>query len=161
MSLMSYAFCPLCERSLKSSQSYCEVCQKHIEEARTKSSCHNSIYGDRIIYAFRYVGIIRQWMLKYKYGRQFALSKLFAKELWHVIQQHLDWKDLALVPVPTSWHKLFQRRYHPAELISFELHLCSQLKIFPKVLQKKWCWMDQSQSGLSRINRQFNPSLHF
>ncbi len=162
MFLTNQAFCPICESSIQPNDNvFCALCQNHIEESKTKSPCHTSLYGDRILYAFRYVGIIRQWMLKYKYGKHFVFSRLFAQELWKVVQQYLDWKDLLLIPVPTTWNKLLQRKHHPAELIAYELHLCSQLKILPTALRKRWSWTDQSQSSSSRINRLYNPNLLF
>ncbi len=153
--------CQVCANIFQKTALTCPACLKELKASLCLKYYRTSLYGDRIFYAFRYVDFVRKAMLAYKYSRCYQLSRILGEGLWKVMHQHLEVQGSVVLPVPTSWHKIFTRKFNPPDLIAKELAHHAELKMMPQILRKKWHWMELKQSGLSQEKRHANPTLVF
>lgn len=91
----------------------CENCYNSLERLKIKESKKQNL-----IYIFRYKGIIRNLIIKYKFNNNAYLSNLFAEvilkdEYYLKIFNNYDY----IIPVPMYKEKKKQRGYNQTELI--------------------------------------------
>ena len=93
----------------------CENCYKSLERLKINQ---NKISKKKVIYIFRYKGIIRNLIIKYKFNNCAYLSNLFAEiilndEYYLELFNNYDY----IIPVPMYKEKKKQRGYNQTELI--------------------------------------------
>ncbi len=151
--------CQVCAHLFHGTALTCPACLKELKASLCLKYYRTSLYGDRIFYAFRYVDFVRRAMLAFKYSRCFQLSRVLGEGLWKVMHQHMEFQGSIILPVPTTWNKIFTRKFNPPELIAIEFASHAGLKTMPQILKKKWSWTEQKQSGSSQAKRHSNPTL--
>jgi ComF family protein len=153
--------CPICLNETSRAYQACPTCSDQLDKARCILPLRQTPLGDWVMFAFHYVDLTRDLMLKFKYRKAFYLSRFFAQELWKTIQAYYPWQKSVIVPVPSSVHRLFRRKYQPVELLAQSLHVCSGLPLYSKLLFKNFSLQDREQKGLRTQERMKNPSLSF
>jgi predicted amidophosphoribosyltransferase len=153
--------CPICNETGAYNITSCENCKEELEKALASFPLVQTLYGDQVLFAFRYVDFSRKMMLSFKYGKCFHLSRLFAEALWGAIKNHIPLQGGAIVPVPSSWIKMYRRKHNPTELIAREFNTCSGIPLHTQLLRKRMQFNDISQAGLNRMERFANPSVEF
>lgn len=126
----------------------CPTCFNSIPENRTL--CHNCLElpseFDRMGAAFDDQGAAASLLKCFKYGNQPHLAKGMAAFLAVQFTQ-LDWPlPDALIPVPLSWTRWFERGYNQSDLLAQELGKYLNLPIWRPLKRKSG---DFSQSSLT------------
>lgn len=77
-----------------------------------------SIYWEKLLYCFKYKGIIRKYILKYKFGSKPYLSNFFVNQILNnkKLYEILKLYDI-IIPVPMEKVKKQKRGYNQTELI--------------------------------------------
>lgn len=80
---------------------------------------NQKFYWDKLIYVFKYDGIVRKTLLEYKFNSKPYISNFFSYEILKSkkVYENLKLCDI-IVPVPMDKKKLRKRGYNQAELIS-------------------------------------------
>ena len=155
------SFCPICLKEVTHSLEPCPTCSDQLDKARCLLPLRQTQFGDWVMFAFHYVDLTRNLMLNFKYRKAFYLSRFFAQELWKTIQSYFPWQKSIIIPVPSSMHKILQRKYQPVDMLAQSLSSCSGLPFNSKLLYKNLSLQDQGQKGLKPQARLSNPSLSF
>lgn len=97
---------------------------------------NQKFYWDKLLYAFEYKGIVRKYVLEYKFGSKPYISNFFAYELLKSkkVYEILKFCDI-IIPVPLDKKKQRQRGYNQSELIAKILAEKSRIS-FQNVLLK-------------------------
>ena len=153
--------CPLCLQGVSRSYEPCPECSEQLDKARCLIPLRQTQFGDWVMFAFHYVDLTRNLMLKFKYRKAFYLSRFFAQELWKTIYASYPWQKSVIVPVPSSVQRILHHKYQPVELLAQSLHSCSGLPLYSRLLYKNFTLQDRRQKGLKTQERRKNPSLSF
>jgi Predicted amidophosphoribosyltransferases len=146
--------CGICDEIC--SLSICNKCRKEIDKFRRNKIKH---YKDKSyelhIFIFKYDGVIRDRLLKYKFNGKSYLYKMFSnsilenKKICDIIKQ-----NDGIISVPIHKKRLFERGYNQSELISKEISKRLGIEDFSECLIKNR--NTKSQSELSKSERKTN-----
>ena len=130
--ILDFIYPPVCGICGKLGQDYlCKKCQKILESQAKFAIDKNQDYNQNFnkhLYIFKYEGIIRNTIIKYKFNEKSYLYKTFVNfllknEKFFKILESYD----TIIPVPISKKRKKQRGYNQSELIAKEL--ANKLKI--------------------------------
>lgn len=112
-------------------------------------------YFNELIYLFKYEGLIRQFILDYKFNEKSYLYKTFADIFLknEKIFENIKKYD-TIIPVPISKKRFTERGYNQSELIVKELAKKTNLELLNNCLIKTKNIIEQSK--LSKEDRQKN-----
>ena len=132
----------------------CKKCSIKIKQYEINNNC-TSIYFDEIYSIFKYEGIIRDTLIKYKFQNKSYIYKTFSKIILNneKICGFLKKYDI-IIPVPIHKKRKLIRGYNQTELIAREIANNTNLQLENKVLFKQKNII--SQSELSKIRRKEN-----
>lgn len=113
------------------------------------------IYWEKLLYCFKYKGIIRKYILKYKFGSKPYLSNFFANQILNnkKLYEILKLYDI-IIPVPMEKNKKQKRGYNQTELIA-KLIAENQEILYEENLLKK-IKDTKTQSTLKKKERKNN-----
>ena len=113
------------------------------------------IYWEKLLYCFKYKGIIRKYILKYKFGSKPYLSNFFANQILNnkKLYEILKLYDI-IIPVPMEKYKKQKRGYNQTELIA-KLIAENQEILYEENLLKK-IKDTKTQSTLKKKERKNN-----
>ena len=133
----------------------CIVKIKQYEIENKKNYNNKKMYFDEFYSIFKYEGIIRDTLIKYKFQNKAYLYKTFSKIILNnkKICGILKKYDI-IIPVPIHKKRKHQRGYNQTELIAREIANNTNLQLENKVLFKQKNVI--SQSELSKIDRKEN-----
>ena len=133
-----------------------DICPKCMLKLNEYKECKKHIYLDKnfttYMYIFRYEGLIRDTIIKYKFMDQSYIYKSFVNFMIKnkKICRFLKSYDI-IIPVPISKQRTLKRGYNQCELLLKELKKNSDLNINCKILYKVKNIVPQS--SLSKENR--------
>lgn len=161
-------FPPMCSICGKLSKNYlCSKCNIKLKKQATfkvdsyitKNGFHRK-YFDEHIYFFKYEGLIRQEIIKFKFdGESYkyrAITNFIQKNFLlnnKKAFQILNGYDI-IIPVPISKKRLKERGYNQCELIAKDLAKCLKIKLIKNCLLKRKNII--SQSKLNKEQREEN-----
>ena len=150
--------CGVCGRICQ--ESLCKKCEIKLKEfelknKRIKIIRNNDIFVDEIYSIYRYDGLIRALILKYKFNNKSYLYKTFSKIILNnkKICGFLKKYDI-IIPVPIHKKRKSKRGYNQTELVACKLASKLNLKLERSVLIK--VKNTRRQSELSREDRKIN-----
>lgn len=162
--------CKLCEKRFLKYRKYNEIDNLNILKNKLNKSDlketykyylidNQKIYWDKLLYVFKYKGIIRKYILEYKFGDKPYMSNFFAYELLKnkKVYEILKFCDI-IIPVPLDRKKQNQRGYNQTELIAKVLSQKTRIN-FQKVLLK--VKHTKTQSLLENSDRKKNVENAF
>ncbi len=182
--VLNFLFPPSCIICGNKAPNYiCKKCEKRFEKYRKYNEIDNikilknklninkimpeqyylinnqKFYWDKLVYCFEYKGIVRKYILEYKFGDKPYISNFFAYELLKSkkVYEILKFCDI-IIPVPLDNKKKKQRGYNQSELITKILSEKSRLNyenILLKVRHTK------TQSLLENLERKKNVENAF
>lgn len=123
--------CKMCEKRFEKYRKYNEIDNIKLFKNKMKSDENEAkkkqyylinnqkFYWDKLLYAFEYKGIVRKYILEYKFGSKPYISNFFAYELLKSkkVYEILKFCDI-IIPVPLDKKKQKQRGYNQSELIT-------------------------------------------
>ena len=143
--------CGVCNKISK--EAICKKCEIKIKKYEINYLNRNrKIYFDEIFCVYKYEGIIRDMLIKYKFQNDAYLYKTFIKILLKnkKLYSFLEKYDI-IIPVPISKQRKQKRGYNQTQLISSglakELNIKCESKILVKVLN------NNAQSSLNKKDR--------
>lgn len=147
--------CGICDRICKND--ICPKCMKKLNEIK---QCKKHIYLRKSftthMYIFKYEDIVRNSIIKYKFGEQNYRYKSFVnfirkdKKICGFLKKY----DI-IIPVPISKIRKRKRGYNQSELIMKELEKqCKNVKVITNVLYK--IRNTAPQSSLNKEQRKYN-----
>ncbi len=109
-----------------------------------------------IYYPFKYRGLIREGLHKFKYNRALSLLDFFAEKLYIFLKTDiLPYEDINFIGyVPLHGKKLKERGFNQAKLLAKELSKRSKIKLLDRLLYRTV--YTPSQSKLSKEERKIN-----
>lgn len=116
-------------------------------------------YWDKLLYAFEYKGIVRKYILKYKFGSKPYISNFFAYEILKSkkVYEILKFCDI-IIPVPLDKKKQRERGYNQSKLIAKILSQKTNIKFQDILLKVKQI---KTQSLLKNSERKKNVENAF
>lgn len=141
--------CKNCEKRFERYRKYNEIDNIKIIENKLNRKVKQPYYDinmqrfywDKLLYVFDYKGIIRKYMLEYKFNSKPYLSNFFAYEILKSkkVYEILKFCDI-IVPVPMDKKKRLERGYNQTELITeiiSEKAKINEIKILQKIKHTK------------------------
>ncbi len=156
---MFYVGALLSDEHNENTEFTCKNCKIKLEYYRR--DCHDispsKYYFDKAFFSYKYIGEIRQLMLKYKFYNHKYLYKFFAYDLSNKLLNYLaktQTKIDYIVAVPISFKRYLERGYNQSWLIASEV---SQVLDVPTL---RFCLIkfkhNKRQSELSMFQRATN-----
>lgn len=99
--LKGYLSCPMCSRK-QSHDSVCEDCQNWQRIYPERDFSHKSL--------FHYDGIIKEWLIQFKYLKDYRLKSFLRPELQKELLKYS--RDKTIVPIPISGVSLQSRNFN-------------------------------------------------
>ena len=149
-SLINLIYPPTCGICGKLAEGFlCEKCNKMLEnqaEFGIQKYRNNEMEFDEHLYIFKYEGIVRRYILKYKFKDKSYLYKTFANfllknEKFFEIIKSYD----TIIPVPISKKRQKERGYNQSYLLAKEIAKRTQINIEVKCLFKTKNIIEQSK----------------
>lgn len=137
--LLDLIYPPVCGICSKGKNVYlCKKCEKILQiKAVFGSEKYEDKYFSNHMYIFKYDGIIRELILKYKFNEKPYLYKIFTNFLEKFKKNNLNLEKYdIIIPVPISKKRFRQRGYNQSTLISKELAKNNNIKLQKNVLIK-------------------------
>ncbi len=135
--------CMICQKKVNTKDGHqyiCDECYHIMEEYKTSYELFDPKrrYDDTRGYAvFRYDGVIRHLIHRFKYGKERRLAKLFAElilpDFEHFIKEHYI---EMVIPVPIHKERLEKRGFNQAELVARILSKKLKIPMETKVLTR-------------------------
>ena len=148
---LEYIFLPSCGICKKLGEGYlCTKCEKKLKKyefnlmqnltKHKNEKSYTSDENDELIeryHIFRYEGIIRELILKYKFDEEAYLYKTFCKFIVKnkKIFDFIESYDI-IIPVPIHKKRMKERGYNQSELIAQELSKMANIKCYKDILIK-------------------------
>lgn len=157
--ILDSIFPPVCGVCGKINRNWlCDNCKNRIDKLEESIDIDiqlSKVHFEKLIYIFKYKGLIRKLILKYKFNDCAYLYNFFGaiilnKEKYCRILKSYD----IIIPVPMYEKKKAERGYNQTELISKEIALKLDIKLGKNVVQK--VKNTKVQSTLSREERKQN-----
>lgn len=155
--ILDYFYPPMCGICGKLDSNFlCKKCEKILElhEEQNIIKVENMNF-EELIYIFKYEGIIRENLLKYKFEEKSYLYKTFVNFLLKNDKIFENMKNYdTIIPVPISKKRNRQRGYNQSFLIAKEISKYTNLKLINNCLFKTKNVIEQSK--LTKEEREQN-----
>lgn len=156
--ILEYIFLPSCGICKKLGEGYlCKNCGKELEKYKLETiECEKiNKYIVEKFYIFKYLGIVRNMIIEYKFNDKPYLYRMFCKIIVEDKKtcEFLKNYDI-IIPVPVHKKRKRKRGYNQSELISKEVAKRLDLKIYSDILIK--INNNKMQSKLNKKERMIN-----
>ena len=153
-SALDYFFPPICGMCGEINENY--ICNNCYENIKKIKKCVINEYNNRnfskLLYIFRYEGIIRNKIIEYKFEDKGYLYKMFAKIILSDKKTcNFIKKYDVIIPVPISKKRKKKRGYNQSELVANELAQKLNQDIWTDIIIKKKD--NKPQSELNKLER--------
>jgi competence protein ComFC len=154
--------CSICNQP--STDFLCQECFQKLQESKYPHHQFISRFGDRVYCATRYSQQTSSLITSLKYKKNYPAAKWIATFLLPLLESVIPYshlQDTILVPVPISMQKKLSRGYNQCEMIAQSLSSMTGISCDTKSLQRRSFIFDKDQIGLSRKQRESNPTCQF
>ena len=155
--ILDYFYPPMCGICGKLDSNFlCKKCEKILESHEEQNIVKvENMNFEELIYIFKYEGIIRENLLKYKFEEKSYLYKTFVNFLLKNDKIFENMKNYdTIIPVPISKKRDRQRGYNQSFLIAKEISKYTNLKLINNCLFKTKNVIEQSK--LTKEEREQN-----
>lgn len=115
--------CPICKRGKGM------VCDQCFSEFKRNDAQVKLKYVDQVIAPFTYDGILKDIMLEFKFGKNYAWGKILGQILYRALaEEDFDFKSYDLVTfIPSDFIRMAKRGFNQAELMAKSFAECAGL----------------------------------
>jgi len=128
----------------------------HAATARGCAACRGRAFAfRRAVAPFRYEGVVRELILRFKLGREASLAYLLGDLLCDYLASGVVSAAADLVvPVPLHWRRRAARGFNQSRLLALEIGARFGLPVAARLLRR--VRSTRSQTGFSALGRQIN-----
>lgn len=165
-----FSKCSICDKRTNAFSDLCANCNEKIDNfARNRKCviCNRPVFNenelichfcdklepdfDQAIAVYNYEDEFKKALVSYKFNRHFYRVRLFSKLLLKQYEK-LNVKCDCIIPVPTSYKNILERRYCTTVELAHVMNFKLKIKCYPKALVK----MNNRQQSLLKIEDRYD-----